>query len=325
MSKFKMVLKTVTRFVDDNLPTILSGLAIAGLGTSVAAAIKETPKAQEALEEEVNTIAFTSNKEELEKRGCKLIEDPEEIKKVIKMTSNERGFSSMLSCGKDENAPDKVILYNGDRPKMTFWEKFKVLAPIYWPCALATVGTGMCIIGSNVAAHKKFVGLAAVLAAQTKDIGEYKDKVKEIIGDKKVDEVKKELAKDKMMSCPEEIANDYVVGTRYPMNFLGCWWVGTKAEVETAFNRWNRSAVDTMRRTYSGNSTMDLEDLLCELESSVADPRCDFKEKGLLRHIKWLTDEGSIGPEFVLAENTNGIPGYSINISRSPIDWDEWK
>lgn len=45
----KSLWKTAAKFVDEHLPTILSGIALVGLGTSVALAIKETPKAQEAI------------------------------------------------------------------------------------------------------------------------------------------------------------------------------------------------------------------------------------------------------------------------------------
>ncbi len=288
--KIKAMWKVVVRFVDDNLPTILSGLAIAGLGGSVATAIKETPRAQEEL-----TTAKLNKAEEIERTA--------ENEHALDIYRNELGELDL-----------KLI-------PLTAWEKFKVLAPVYWPCAVITAATAGCIVASNVVSKKRYLGLAALVATQAKNIDEYQDKVKEIFGEKKAAQIDKEIAKDKMAECPADITNQYVPGSKYPMHFCGCWWVGTKTEVETAFNRWNRRGLDDLMQSFDTKTTMNLEDLLYELEAAVVDPRCNFPDKSLLNHTEWIPNDGAISPEFTLTENGDGIPGYIITTNRRPDMW----
>lgn len=308
MNKFKATMKMVGRFVDDNLPTILSVLALGGLGASVGMAVKETPKAMEALEAETHKKLFTSTDDELEKMNAMRVdEEPENYTKL--------GFDSMATVGRGDEKTD-IVLYNR-KNVLTTWDKVKAVAPVYLPCAITTIATGACIIASNVVSKKRYLGLAALVATQAKNFDEYQEKVKELFGEKKEENVKKELAKDKMMSCPTDISDQYVVGgPKYPMNFLGCWWIGTKQEVEDAFTAWNRGGMDELMR--SGDDVqMYLEDLVYELSQRTGN-RFWMPNDSLLNHIAWTVNDGIVEPDFTLAETLDGKPGYVINTSRRP-------
>lgn len=156
----KSLWKTAVKFVDEHLPTILSGIAIVGLGTSVGLAIKETPKAQEAI-----MAAKVDKAEALET---------------------------------EDNTP------RPSEVKLTAWEGFKAIAPVYWPLAMSTIGTGVCIIAADRTHNKRYLAVAAALSLKDKDLAEYKAKVKELFGEKKSDEVQRELAKDYAMNVPQD-------------------------------------------------------------------------------------------------------------------------
>ena len=318
MGKFKAAWKVAVRFVDDNLPTILSCAALIGLGASVVTAAKEAPKAQEMMDMERHAKLANCNEEELSRLGAERITDPERIAEIDRVGYREFGYDSMFSVGKDNGPKTMIVLYNEDEFKFTLWEKFKVLAPVYWPCALVTAATGACIISSNVISKKRYLGLAALVATQAKDFDEYKEKVKSMFGEKKEQEVKREVAKDKMADCPKDISEEYVPGTRYPMNFLGCWWSGTKQEVEHAFSRWNNDGNAEAIRALDNGVTIHLEDLTRELECAVKDRRCHFPSETFLNHIYWNVSEGAVYPKFTPAETVDGVPGFLIEPSRTP-------
>jgi len=308
MNKFKAAWKVALKFVDDNLPTILSGLALVGLGASVVSAAKDGAKAQEAIEDGIHRKLFTATDEELESMDAERVDEkPDDYA--------ELGYDGIVSVGTADEVKD-IILYKR-KNVLTFWEKFAIYGKVYWKTATLTLLTGASIIASNVVSKKRYLGLAALVASQAKELDTYKDKVKEVLGDKKAEQVEKEIARDKMMECPEDIREQYVAGKQYPLHFLGCWWIGNKQEVEEAFTTWNRGAVDEAMRTMDDTVELQLDDLACELEHTTGG-KFAVKGESLLNTVRWLASDGIVSPEFDLVE-ANGVPGYIVKTSRRPV------
>lgn len=308
MNKFKTAWKVALKFVDDNLPTILSGLALVGLGASVVSAAKDGAKAQEAIEDGIHRKLFTATDEELETMDAERVDEkPDDYA--------ELGYDGMVSVGTADEVKD-IILYKRKKV-LTFWEKFAIYGKVYWKTATLTLLTGASIIASNVVSKKRYLGLAALVASQAKELDTYKDKVKEVLGEKKAEQVEKEIARDKMMECPEDIREQYVAGKQYPLHFLGCWWIGNKQEVEEAFTTWNRGAVDEAMRTMDDTVELQLDDLVCELEHTTGG-KFAVKGESMLDTVRWLASDGIVSPEFDLVE-ANGVPGYIVKMSRRPV------
>lgn len=308
MNKFKTAWKVALKFVDDNLPTILSGLALVGLGASVVSAAKDGAKAQEAIEDGIHRKLFTATDEELEIMDAERVDEkPDDYA--------ELGYDGMISVGTADEVKD-IILYKRKKV-LTFWEKFAIYGKVYWKTATLTLLTGASIIASNVVSKKRYLGLAALVASQAKELDTYKDKVKEVFGEKKAEQVEKEISKDKMMECPEDIREQYIAGKQYPLHFLGCWWIGNKQEVEEAFTTWNRGAVDEAMRTMDDTVELQLDDLACELEHTTGG-KFAVKGESLLNTVRWLASDGIVSPEFDLVE-ANGVPGYVVKTSRRPV------
>lgn len=301
MNKFKATLKVIGRFVDDNLPTILSGLALGGLLASVVSAAHDAPKAQEAIESEIHKKLFTSTDEELAAIGAERVDEKPE-------SYVELGYDGMASIGKG-NETTEIILYH-HKNALTFGEKLLVYAKVYWKTATLTVLTGACIVTSNIVSKRRYLGLAALVAAKSKELDEYKDKAKELFGEKKTEQIEKELIKDRGLDCPRDVENRYEPGTAYPMEFCGHYWLGTKYEVEQAFNRWNRGGLDEAMKTVDGEVELYLEDLIYEMKLNIPDT-------WVFRHTSWNVKKGSVDPVFEPWETSNGTPGYSIMPSRS--------
>ena len=304
MGKFRAAWKVATKFVDKNLPTILSAAALVGLGVSVATAIKETPRAQKELDDEIDRKLFTSTEQQLQEIGAKIVED-EEYPYV------ENGYDGKVLTRNGDGECTKIVVYQRKKV-LTPWEKFKAVAPVYWPCALSTGLSAACIIGSNVVSNKRYLGLAALAATQTKRLDEYKDKVKELFGEKKAEEVKREIANDHTMDCPREIIEKYQPGLKYPMEFCGYYFLGSKAQVESAFNRWNLDGIASRNECpFDVAPDIYLEDLAYNLPIEIHDP-------WMLQAFSWSLDKGAVSPKFVSCETPEGVPCFSIEFSRKP-------
>lgn len=287
MNKFKATLKVIGRFVDDNLPTILSVIALGGLGMSVGTAIKETPAAQDAI-----------------------IEAKKE--KVKAIVSHDEGSEG-------------IEVYDISNTKLTPWEGFKVLAPIYWPCAVSTLATVVCIVGSNVVSKKRYLGLAALVATQSDKFKEYQDKVKEIVGEKKEKEVQKEIAKDQLLNCPREIDSEGV-NEKPIMCFCGRYWRATQEEVKAVFNKWNQDALQACTYPLNGDDGAKVIDEECEmhLESLLDDYlaptfRINFPDTwAYYKRMTWDITNGIVEPHFEPGETGFGHLGYYITPTREP-------
>jgi len=282
MNKFKSAMKVVTKFVDDNLPTILSGLALLGLGASVVQATKDAPKAVEAMDK-----AKMDKVEEIEREA-----EESDDEQALDIYRNDEGELELKNV------------------KLTLWEKFKVLAPVYWKTATLTVLTGACIVTSNIVSKRRYLALATLVATRTKELDEYKEKAKELFGEKKTEQIEKEIIKDKGLECPTDIENRYQPGMAYPLEFCGHYWLGTKHEVEQAFDRWNRGGLDEAMKTVDGEVELYLEDLIYEMKLNIPDT-------WVFRHTSWSVKKGSVDPVFEPWETPNGTPGYSVRPSRN--------
>lgn len=272
MNKLKLFWKSTVKFVDKNLPTILSGLALVGLGGTVASAIHDTPKAQDAIIE--------AKKEKLKK---------------------EDAVQELNDDGSEE-----LVMYDISGVKLTPWEYFKVLAPIYWPTAICTTATGFCIVMSNRVSKRRYAAVLAALSMQEKNIKEYQEKVKELFGEKKEEKVRHEIAKDHAMDIPEELASRYVVGQSYPclLEIAGLPWISNRTAIEHAFNEWNRKGLK------DGEAYLD--DLIYELGIPV-------KDAWLYSHTSWDLSGGElIEPVIDSGETIDGVPCLTVRMNRTP-------
>lgn len=159
----------LARGINANADIIMSIIAIGGLVSTVALAIKATPKANDILDETKHKI-----------NRIKKIADEE------KWTNEELDSEVrdvQLSCAKD-------------------------LAIIYAPTAISLVGTTALIIGSNKINRSRNAAMAGALNATNIAFQEYKEHVKTSIGEKKFREIdesfeeKRSRDRPKLMETP---------------------------------------------------------------------------------------------------------------------------
>lgn len=101
-----------------------------------------------------------------------------------------------------EEEENKRKLENYDDPTLTKIEIIKFTWKCYIPAGVMTMATVACMIGVTSVNLKRNAAIA-VLYSKSKEIAnEYKDKVKEIVGEKKAQEIHDEIMKDRVENKP---------------------------------------------------------------------------------------------------------------------------
>ena len=198
--KVKQIAKIAWKFVDENAPTILMVAAELLLVCTTVSAIKDAPVAKEKIHEaKVKKLADKNDRDPLE---------------VI------------------EHFNENDIL----ETKLTVWEYTQVLVPVYWRTAVCFVGCGTCIFFSNRVLNKRYLAVLGVLAAKEKDLEKYKDKIKELFGESKAENVENEIANDIIQKAP--LTDENVFCTMY----------GNHLFYDTISHTWFRSSIDAVKR-----------------------------------------------------------------------------
>lgn len=91
-----------------------------------------------------------------------------------------------------------------EEPKMTAWEVVKEVAPDYIPAALTLTVSVSCMIASTAILSKRNATLISMCALATTQLKEHQDKVEELFGKKKAQDVRVAVEEDKMKKNPQQ-------------------------------------------------------------------------------------------------------------------------
>lgn len=160
----KQCFKMAKKVVQKKSPEILTGLGIAGMITTVVLAVKATPKALDLIDEEV------------EKQNSKL---------------SQEAYDSGQSTANQINKLKPV-------------ETVKVAWKPYIPALLLGSASVGCLIGANTVSTRRHAALYSAYELSKTAYNELNEKVTEVVGEKKVTEIKQKLAEDKVNKVSPE-------------------------------------------------------------------------------------------------------------------------
>lgn len=200
----RSVFKVSEKFIIENSPAILSGVAVAGTVTVAYLTGKATFRAAELIREEEQNQALQELGEEL-------------------------------------TTKDKVKLV---------WKQ-------YIPPALVTVGTIGCIVSASTISASRLAAMAAAYKVSEKQYAEYRDKVKEILGDKKDQEVKDAVAKD-------TIANN-------PFGMNEAWDISNGGGAVLCYDNWNGRYFRSDKQTLDDAANYVNYEVLHNMYATLAD------------------------------------------------------
>ena len=143
---------------------------------------------------------------------------------------------------------------------------FKEKVQLTWKCYISSVLLGTstiaCIIGSNRISTKRNLALAAAYSMSEEAAKEFRDKVAETIGEKKVDKIENAIAQDHLNENPLP-DDEYITHTGYGEQLMYDWWSGRyfrggQNEVDKKTNMLNKR----IARKKKAGTVNDLYELL---------------------------------------------------------------
>ena len=182
------ILATIQKFTTKNAPTILTVMGAVG---TVAAVILSSEAAIKAKKD----IAIAEHEKKQDQYA-----DYISAKSMVQLGESIDNICEALTRTEEEV---KDILV----PPLSTSEKAVIYAKAYAPTAIMTTASLFCIFGSNKISKARIAALASAYIASESNLKEYKDKVLEIAGKKKKQEIEDTIVQDKVLNNPPTAAN----------------------------------------------------------------------------------------------------------------------
>lgn len=122
---------------------------------------------------------------------------------------------------------------------LTKMETIKAAGPAYIPTAIVGATTIACIIGAQRINQAQIAALASAYTVLDNTYKEYRDKVKELLGEETDIEIKNEIAKDKYEE--QEVHKEFEDTTWFFEEFRGEFFESTIEDVQSAEYHFNRN------------------------------------------------------------------------------------
>ena len=206
---------------------------------------------------------------------------------------------------KEGKGPDELV------KTLTPVEVVKVAWKPYIPAVLLGTASAACLIGANSVHARRHAALYSAYKLSETALTEYKDKVKEIVPEKKVKEIKQKLADDKVDKVAKKDSENKDSKPRVIVSNDGDTWfvdpftnepfLSTTAKVDAAINKVNRQMMDEMFASLS-----DLYDELGIDHTVNSDD------------IGWCIDDGLIESDFSDAVVRNGKAYVVMDFLKRP-------
>lgn len=195
------------KWFDKNSPVILLGIGITGLLVTSALAVKATPKAM------------------------KVVEDANKKLDKVKEKQEEPDISSteLAEIKKEKRA--------------VYLDTAKDLGILYGPAAALAVSSTLCLIKSHKIEHNRLTAVTTAYQISEAARKEYKDKVVEMLGQRKEQDIRDAISADKIKKNPPDKDSDVYKDTRDTLcldALSGRYFRSNANKAQQAVNRLNK-------------------------------------------------------------------------------------
>lgn len=167
---------------------------------------------------------------------------------------------------------EEIHQWHEDRSTL---DNVKIVAPLFIPPVLAGTATIGAIIGSYHISTSKSAALAAAYAISERSYSEYKDKVLETVGEKKVLDIKDAVDQQRIENNPPPAPTAFIIGNDEVL----C--------LDAFSGRYFRSTVETVRRAENDVNAIIGADHVCPL--SVYYQAIGFEDAEFASEFRWTT------------------------------------
>lgn len=190
------------------------------------------------------------------------------------------------------------------KDKLTPVEVVKTTWKCYLPTVTTCVASTACLIGASKVNFRRNAALATAYKLSETALTEYKDKVVEVVGEKKEREIKEAIAKDKIERQP--VTKSEVIITEK----------GNTLCYDTMFGRYFKSdrdrilkAVNDINRRMRNDNYISLNEFYDEL---------GLDHVGIGDRIGWNIDRGYVEIDFTPHLSDDGTPCLAMTYDRPP-------
>jgi hypothetical protein len=130
--------------------------------------------------------------------------------------------------------------------RAVYGELVKEMAPVVAPPVAMGIATGVCIIGSNQVSNRRIAAISAAYSLTETALRDYKEKTIQLLGEKKSQNIREALAKDKVAANPpkEQDSNQVILtgdGDVLCMDsYSGRYFRSNAQKIGSAINRMSR-------------------------------------------------------------------------------------
>lgn len=196
------------------------------------------------------------------------------------------------------------ILAEQEDRELSKVDKVKLTWKCYAPAAIGYCASAACIIGANSVNTKRNAVLAGAYKISESALLEYRDKVKEVIGEEKEKEIHAKIAEDRRCKEPENQGNVILTGKGdvlcYDM-YSGRYFKSEMDEINAILNELNYKLMQ--------DNLLALNDFYDALGLQ---PITTGYEHG------WNVDEGLIKIYFTSTLADNGVPCLALHFDNLP-------
>lgn len=193
--------------------------------------------------------------------------------------------------------------------KLTKVEVVKATWKTYVPTALTGVASAACVIGANSVHTRRQAALYSAYKLSETAYTEYREKVKEEVGEKKEKEIQEKVSQDKVVNLvyhEDGIVHTGNGNTLFLEPLSKTVFRSSKNAIEKSINELN------WKMTHGNEPHISFEEFLYELKL----PKYDLGNE-----IGWRTDKGLIDISFPTAETDAGEPCFALTYLIPP-EWD---
>lgn len=191
-----------------------------------------------------------------------------------------------------------------ERDEIPFLEKAKLVWPLYVPTTLTLACTVTSVIYANRIGTRRAAALAAAYTISEKAFDEYKEKVKERLGESKEQKVRDEIAQDQVTKNPLG-DREVIIATS-----------GDQLFYETYTGRYFKSSMEEVKKAVNDTNYQLIQEMYASLgdfQRRVGLPMTDTSEE-----VGWTVDE-KLDVDFAGTISDDQRPCIAISYRVAPV------
>lgn len=199
---------------------------------------------------------------------------------------------------------DRIEELKQEDPDISQKDLIVKVAPTYIPTGLAVIATAGCVLGTHQVSEKRTAAVASAYALAQNAALQYRDSVKEVIGEKKAKEVEDHNAQ-KVVNQTKPTSTEVIVG------------IGDDLCRDELTGRYFRSDLQTLRSACNDISYEMMSEMWVSVNSfydRVGLPPTEFGEL-----MGWSAENGPLDIKYGSAITEDGKSCLVIGFNRTPV------